>query len=251
LSRNGICLGAIFLTKARLARHFCFNPLCYLSMRVVIVDDHILVRSGLCRLLHGFSGVHVVGEADTAAQALQQVDFHCPDIVLLDISLPDRSGLEVLVDIKRKQPHVHVVILSMHDEVAQVHQALERGASAYVVKDALPTELELALNAAYSGQLFISPKVSAKTLAPLLPRKHQSAQPANAMALLTPRQQQILRQLAQGHTTKEIAAQLGISNKTVETHRARMMETLGCRRANELLLLAARHMHDGLMPVTG
>jgi len=193
----------------------------------------------------------VVGEADTATQALQQVDFHCPDIVLLDISLPDRSGLEVLVDIKRKQPLVHVVILSMHDEVTQVRQALERGASAYVVKDALPTELELALNAAYSGQLFISPKVSAKTLAPLLPRKHQSAQSANAMALLTPRQQQILRQLAQGHTTKEIAAQLGISNKTVETHRARMMETLGCRRANELLLLAARHMHDGLMPITG
>jgi len=217
-------------------------------MRVVIVDDHILVRSGLCRLLHGFSGVQVVGEADTAVQALQQVDFHCPDIVLLDISLPDRSGLDVLVDIIRKQSQVRVVMLSMHDEAAHVQEALERGASAYVVKDALPAELELALNAAYSGQLFISPKVSAKTLAPLLPHKHKSVQPANAMAALTPRQKQILRQLGQGRTTKEIAAQLGISNKTVETHRARMMETLGCRRANELLLLAARQVHDGLLP---
>jgi len=214
-------------------------------MRVVIVDDHILVRSGLCRLLQGFAGVHVVGEADTAAQAVQQVDFHCPDIVLLDISLPDRSGLDVLVDIVHKHPQVRVVMLSMHDEAIHVQEALERGARAYVVKDALPAELELALNAAYSGQLFISPKVSAKTLAPLLPHTHPASQPVNGMAALTPRQRQILRQLGQGHTTKEIAAQLGVSSKTVETHRARMMETLGCRRANELLLLAARHVHDG------
>jgi len=217
-------------------------------MRVVIVDDHILVRSGLCRLLQGFAGVHVVGEADTGAQALQQVGFHCPDIVLLDISLPDRSGLDVLVDIIHQHPQTRVVMLSMHDETTHVQEALERGAKAYVVKDALPTELELALNAAYAGQIFISPKVSAKMLAPLLPQHKKANQSSNGITALTPRQKQILRQLGQGRTTKEIAASLGISSKTVETHRARMMETLGCRRANELLLLAARYVQDGSMP---
>jgi len=210
-------------------------------MRVVIVDDHALVRSGLSRWLHGFSGVKVVGEAGTAVQAVQQVDFHRPDIVLLDIDLPDRNGLEILEEIKGIQSHIRIAILSMHDEISYVHEALERGASGYVLKDAGPAELELALNAIYSGQVFISPKLSAKMLASRWSRSHDNpGHPFNLLETLTPRQRQVLQQLGTGRSTKEIASDLGISVKTVETHRARMMETLGYQRANELLLLAAR-----------
>lgn len=208
-------------------------------MRVLIVDDHTLVRAGLCRLLQGFASVQVVGEASNAEQALEMTVLHQPDVVLLDLSLPGRSGLEALSDIRRKTPKTRVVMMSMHDDAAHVRDALDRGAAGFVVKDAAPQELELALQAAHAGQVFLSPQISARMLAPMLGRERPTG-----VAALPPRQRQILAQLGKGQTTKEIAADLGISVKTVETHRARMMEALGCRRANDLLLLAARHQNE-------
>jgi DNA-binding CsgD family transcriptional regulator len=115
----------------------------------------------------------------------------------------------------------------------------DRGAVGFVVKDAAPQELELALRAAHAGQVFLSPQISAKMLAPMLGREKPTG-----IAALSPRQREILRRIGKGESNKEIAADLGISVKTVETHRARMMESLGCRRANDLLLLAARHQHE-------
>ncbi len=208
-------------------------------MRVLIVDDHTLVRAGLCRLLQTFGGVLVIGEASSAEQALELAVREQPDVVLLDLSLPGRSGLEALSDIGHKVPNARVVMMSMHDDTAHVRDALDRGAVGFVVKDAAPQELELALRAAHSGQVFLSPQISARMLAPLLGRERPTG-----IAALSPRQRQILRQLGNGQSTKEIAAELGISVKTVETHRARMMEALGCRRANDLLLLAVRHQQE-------
>lgn len=208
-------------------------------MRVLIVDDHTLVRAGLCRLLQGFAGIEVVAEASNAEQALELALQHRPDVVLLDLSLPGRSGLEALADIRARLPQARVVIMSMHDDTQHVRDALDRGATGFVVKDAAPQELELALHAACSGQVFLSPQISTRMLAPLQGR----ARPTG-IAALSPRQRQILRRLGNGQSTKEIAVDLGISAKTVETHRARMMEALGCRRANDLLLLAAHHRHE-------
>ncbi|MBN8798830.1 MAG: response regulator transcription factor [Stenotrophomonas nitritireducens] len=208
-------------------------------MRVLIVDDHTLVRAGLCRLLQTFGGVLVTGEASNAEQALELAVQQHPDVVLMDLSLPGRSGLEALSDIRRKVPQARVVMMSMHDDTAHVRDALDRGAVGFVVKDAAPQELEIALRAAHSGQVFLSPQISARMLAPMLGRERPTG-----IAALSPRQRQILRQLGNGRTTKEIAAELGISVKTVETHRARMMEALGCRRANDLLLLAVRHQQE-------
>ena len=208
-------------------------------MRVLIVDDHTLVRAGLCRLLQGFAGVEVAAEASNAEQALELALQHHPDVVLLDLSLPGRSGLEALSDIRTRLPRARVVMMSMHDDTQHVRDALDRGAAGFVVKDAAPQELELALHAACSGQVFLSPQVSARMLAPAQGRERPTG-----IAALSPRQRQILRRLGNGQSTKEIAADLGISAKTVETHRARMMEALGCRRANDLLLLAARHQHE-------
>ncbi|WP_269791838.1 response regulator transcription factor [Stenotrophomonas sp. Iso1] len=208
-------------------------------MRVLIVDDHTLVRAGLSRLLQSFDGIEVVAEASNAEQALEMALFHVPDLILLDLSLPGRSGLDALSDIRERIPHARAVIMSMHDDASHVRDALDRGAVGFLVKDAATAELELALRAAHAGQVFLSPQISAKMLAPLLSR----ARPTG-IAALSPRQRQILRYLGNGQTTKEIAAELGISVKTVETHRARMMEVLGCRRANDLLLLAVRHEKD-------
>ena len=208
-------------------------------VRVLIVDDHTLVRAGLCRLLQTFGGVLVVGEASNADQALELAVQHHPEVVLMDLSLPGRSGLEALSDIRRRVPQARVVMMSMHDDTAHVRDALDRGAVGFVVKDAAPQELEVALRAAHSGQVFLSPQISTRMLAPMLGRERPTG-----IAALSPRQRQILRQLGNGRTTKENAAELGISVKTVETHRARMMEALGCRRANDLLLLAVRHQQE-------
>ncbi len=209
------------------------------TVRVLIVDDHTLVRAGLCRLLQGFSDMQVVAEASNAEQALELALHHRPDVVLLDLSLPGRSGLEALSDIRRQLPATRVVMMSMHDDSGHVRDALDRGAAGFVVKDDAPQELELALQAAHSGQVFLSSQISARMLAPLLNRERPTG-----IAALSPRQRQILRRLGNGQNTKEIAVELGISAKTVETHRARMMEALGCRRASDLLLLAARHQHE-------
>ena len=208
-------------------------------VRLLIVDDHTLVRAGLTRLLQTFDGIQVVAEASNAEQALEMALFHVPDLILLDLSLPDRSGLDLLPLLRESLPQTRVVIMSMHNDPTQVRVALDRGCAGFVVKEAAPMELELALRAAADGQVFLSPQVSSKMLAPML-----NSQRPTGVAALSPRQREILRQLGSGMSSKEIAAQLGISVKTVETHRARMMESLGCRRANDLLLLAARHQNE-------
>ncbi len=208
-------------------------------MRVIIVDDHTLVRAGISRLLQTFADIDVVAEASTAQQAVDAAILHRPDVVLMDLSLPGRSGLDAMTDVLRATPGTRVVMMSMHDDLLHVRDALDRGATGFVVKDAAPQELELALRAAIAGQVFLSPQISSRMIAPMLGRDKPVG-----VAALPPRQREILREIGRGQSNKEIAAALGISIKTVETHRARMMETLGCRRANDLVLLAARHHNE-------
>jgi len=207
------------------------------NARILIVDDHTLVRAGLVQLVQGFSGYEVIGEARDCAQAVELTLRHAPDLVLLDLSLPDRSGLDALRLIGEHAPQTRVVMMSMHDDAQHVREALDCGAAGFIVKDAAPMELELALRAAAAGEVFLSPRLSSKIIAPLLGRE----QHPNGIAALPPRQLQIFDGIGQGLSNKEIAANLGISVKTVNTHRARMMETLGCRRASQLVLLAIQH----------
>lgn len=208
-------------------------------MRVLLCDDHTLIRAGLRRLVEQFEGVHVVAEAASADEAVARAREHAPDVVLLDLSMPGRSGFEALDDLRRVVPQCAVVIMSMHDDATHVREALSRGASGFVVKEAAPAELEIALRAAAAGRTFLSPQVQAGQLAT------NNAQRGAAGAQLPARQREILMALGAGRTTKQIAADLGISVKTVETHRARLMEALGCRNAVELLRAAVR-AHAGL-----
>lgn len=209
-------------------------------MRLLIADDHTLVRAGMRRLIEGFEGMVVVGEASDGEEALELAALHRPDIVLLDLSMPGRNGLEVTASLQRDWPGIRVVIISMHTDLARVRQALDAGASGFVVKDAAVAELELAVRAAAAGRTFLSPQISAQMVDSLL-RKDGP----RGIDALSPRQREILERLGRGQGNREIAAALGIGVKTVETHRARMMETLGCSKAPELLRLAMRHVDGG------
>lgn len=204
-------------------------------MRVLLADDHTLVRAGVRRLLESFAGVEVVGEAKNGMEVLDLCTLHRPDAVLLDLQMPGKSGFEVAVELREQHPAIAVVIMSMHTDMTYVRQALDAGASGFVVKDAAPGELELALKAAAIGQTFLSPQIASNMVNTLLKRETRGVE------ALSPRQRDILRRLGQGQSSKEIAAELGISIKTVETHRARMMEVLGVKRANELLRYAVQH----------
>jgi DNA-binding NarL/FixJ family response regulator len=207
-------------------------------IRVLICDDHTLVRAGLRRLVDSFDGIEVVGEASSADEVVQRARQMVPDVVLLDVSMPGRSGFDALAELRENQPDIAVVIMSMHDDSLHVREAMQRGASGFVVKEAAPAELEVAIRAAAAGRTFLSPQVFASQL----------QQPGMRKSLgdidrLSRRQREILDALGAGRTTKQIAADLGLSVKTVETHRSRMMETLGCRNSVELLRMAMR-LHD-------
>jgi len=178
----------------------------------------------------------VIDEARDCAQAVELARRHAPDVMLLDLSLPDGSGLDALPLIRSHTPHTRVMMMSMHDDPQHVREAIDRGAAGFIVKDAAPMELELALRTILNGESFFSPRLSSRMMASLLERNTPSGIDA-----LPPRQREIFDGIGQGLSNKEIAANLGISVKTVNTHRARMMETLGCRRANQLVLLAIQH----------
>jgi DNA-binding NarL/FixJ family response regulator len=199
-------------------------------LRVLIVDDHVLVRAGLRRLVEGFPGAVVVAEADDGDQVPALVAQHRPDIVITDLSMRRHSGYDVLRSVTREYPGVRVIVVSMHDDAAHVSHAMDAGASCYVVKDAAPGELEIALRAAAAGQTFLSPRVAAAQL------RADRGGPQ-----LSPRQKEILQLLGQGLATKEIAARLRLSVKTVETHRARLMRALNLKRASELVRYAFLH----------
>jgi DNA-binding NarL/FixJ family response regulator len=210
-------------------------------LRVLICDDHTLVRAGLRRLLDAFDGIEVVGEASSADEAVLRSQQLLPHIVLLDLSMPGRSGFDALVELRKTCPETAVVIMSMHDDALHVREALTRGALGFVVKDAAPAELEIAIRAAATGRTFLSPQVSAPQLQGY--RNGKAGGRDGEVESLPRRQREILNALGAGRTTKQIAGDLGISIKTVETHRSRMMEALGCRNASELLRVAMRH-HD-------
>ena len=208
-------------------------------LRVLICDDHTLVRAGLRRLLESFADIEVVAEASNADEAVLRTREALPHIVLLDLSMPGRSGFDALAELRTTSPETAVVIMSMHDDALHVREALARGAMGFVVKEAAPAELEIALRAAAAGRTYLSPHVQA----PQLQALRNGARGEGNVDALPRRQREILDAIGAGRSTKQIAGDLGISVKTVETHRARIMEALGCRNAGELLRIALR-LHD-------
>jgi len=212
------------------------------SIRVFIADDHALVRAGFRSLLQSFEGIEVVGEAEDGHATLELLKENQVDILLLDVSMKELNGLEVLGRAPKVDPNIRVIMLSMYANEEYVLQALKRGASGYLLKDAGPEELELAVRSVARGGTYLSPAVSKHVVEEYV-RRGRSNRPAPEEAPfeeLTPRQREILQLIAEGHSTKEIAAKLDLSIKTVETHRAALMSRLGIHDVAGLVRYAIR-----------
>ncbi len=207
------------------------------AIRVLLAEDHALVRAGLCALLKDATGVEIVAETGDGQDALRRIRAQRPDVALLDIAMPGLNGLDVLIRVKEECPEVQVIILSMHANDEYVRQALRAGAAGYVLKDAGAADLEQAIRAAVRGETYLSPAVSRHVIEEYA--KGHGAEPG-LLEALTPRQREILQLVAEGHTTKDIAHILNLSGKTVETHRAQLMERLGIHDVPGLVRYAIR-----------
>ena len=211
--------------------------------RIILADDHQLVRAGIRSLLQRIPDVHVMAEAGDADEALRLIATQQPDIVLMDIGMAGLNGLEATERIAQAFPNVRVIILSMHDNKEYVLQALRAGAAGYLLKDSAKAELELAVRAVARGETYLSPPVSKHVIAAYVRRAIGiSAAPEDEQDLqrLTPRQREVLRHIAAGQTSQAIANTLGISVKTVETHRAQIMERLDIHDVAGLVRYAIR-----------
>ncbi len=193
-------------------------------IRVLIADDHALVRAGLRALLARIGGVEVVGEAANGRDALRLMRELEPDLALLDIAMPELNGLDTAARAARSHPKVRVMIVSMHATEGYVREALRAGAAGYVLKDAEIEELERAIRAVARGERYLTPAISSQVIEGLLRAERGEAK--NSDEPLTVRQREVLQLIAEGHGTRAIAERLHLSVKTVETHRAQIMERL-------------------------
>lgn len=206
-------------------------------VRVLLADDHTLVRAGLRKLLESMPEIDVVGEASEGLAVLALAEKWQPHIVLMDIAMPGLNGLDATARLRTALPEIQVLILSMHQNEAYVQQALRHGAAGYLLKDAAPTELDAALKAVLRGEVYLSAAVSKGVMSDYVQRLRSDESAAD---LLTPRQREVLKLLAQGQSSKEIARLLDLSLKTVDTHRSQLMKQLGIHEVTGLVRYAIR-----------
>ena len=208
------------------------------SIRVLIADDHAVLRAGLRLLLNNQPDMEAIGEASTARETLEKAADLRPDVILLDITMPDMSGLSILRSLLERAPQARILVLTMHADEDYLREALRLGAAGYVVKSAADQELLAAIRAVMRGDVYIHPSMTRALLETLVSSDHAPSQ--DPWDDLSEREQQVIRRVAQGYTNREIAEQLHLSVKTVETYRARAMEKLGLRTRAQLVQYAAR-----------
>ena len=207
------------------------------EIRVLIADDHALVRAGIRALLDKLPGIIVMAEASDGQQVLDLVSQHRPDIVLMDIAMPVLNGLEATRQLASEYPDIGIIILSIYADEEHVYQALRSGAAGYLLKGAATEELELAIRAVAQGESYLSPPVSKPVIMEYIRRTNAGPAPVER---LSPRQTEILALIAAGKTTKQVAMQLEINIKTVETHRTALMARLGVRDVAGLVRQAVK-----------
>jgi DNA-binding NarL/FixJ family response regulator len=208
--------------------------------RILLVDDHQMMRAGLRSLLDGEGGLRVVGEAENGRAAVELAHSLAPHVVLMDITMPDLNGIEATRQIVAASPQTKVVALSMHADRQFVTDMLKAGAVGYLLKNSAASELLAAIRAVMTGRNYLSPTITAVVVDRLVRGGGEDGDPS-AFAALTPRERQVLQLIAEGRTNKEIAAQLNVGTKTVETHRAQLMDKLNIRTVAELTKYAIRH----------
>jgi DNA-binding NarL/FixJ family response regulator len=203
-------------------------------VRILIADDHGIVRSGLRTLLESHEGLEVIAEADNGADARDLAISERPDLAILDVKMPGLTGLQATREIREQAPDVAVLILSMHDEDRYLFEALKAGASGYVLKRAADSDLLKAIEAVQRGEPFLTPEAQQALIKDVL------GQGESRQEELTPREEEVVTLVAEAHTNKEIAGLLGLSEKTVENHRSNAMRKLGMRDRVELVRYAIR-----------
>jgi len=208
-------------------------------IRVLIVDDHAVVRSGLRHVLNAEEGIEVVGEAGDAQQAVFEARAQKPDVVLMDVVMPGKSGIETIPDVLKDAPETKVLMLSMQDDPRYVREAFAAGAAGYILKEAADTDVVAAVRAVAAGGRYVHPSLGARMVAvDAQERKRAESDP------LSDRERDVLRLLALGHTNQEISAQLYISVRTAETHRAHIMQKLRLTTRAQLVRYA---LGEGLL----
>ena len=207
------------------------------NLRILLVEDHALVRAGMKALLQKIEGTEVVADMGDGLEAVKYVQTDTPDLVLMDIAMPGLNGLDATARIVKESPTTRVILLSMHANEEYLRQALQVGASGYLLKGAELAELELALKTVARGERYLTPAVAKYAIEAY---REKSEGPAGPLAKLSMRQREILQLIAEGQTTKEIAHRLNLSVKTVETHRSQLMERLDIHDVPGLVRFAMR-----------
>jgi DNA-binding NarL/FixJ family response regulator len=215
-------------------------------IRIVIADDHTIVREGLRQLLAAAGDFEIVGEARDGLETMQRVRELDFDVLLLDISMPGRSGMELIKQIRSERPRLRILVLSMHQEHQYAVRAIRAGASGYLTKESASRELATALRKVASGGAYITPEVGEQLALGAMPQTD-----APPHTTLSDREFQVLRMLVSGEAVSEIAESLNLSVKTVSTHKARLMQKLGVTNASELFHYALKHRLTDGAPPTG
>jgi DNA-binding NarL/FixJ family response regulator len=210
----------------------------------MLVDDHVVVREGLKALIDGQPDMEVIAEASDGHAALQQVQTHQPDVVIMDVSMPELNGEQATEQLRRDEPAVKVLALSIHEDTGYVRRLIEAGAAGYVLKRSAAETLIAAIRAVAAGEMYLDPSLAIKLVSELMRDRSRASSPIGNE--LSEREAEVVRLVAQGYSNKEIAAQLAIGVRTVETYKARAMEKLGLDSRAALVRYAAQHgwLHD-------
>ena len=212
-----------------------------IKIRLIICDDHAVVRSGLVMLLHGKQGIEVVGEASEGDEAIRMAEQLKPDVVLMDLSMPHgKDGMTATAELKKLMPSIAVLILTMHDDEEYLFRAIQIGASGYILKNAPHDELMSAIQTIAEGDAYLYPSATKRLMGEYLARIRNGGEGVSAFETLSDREKEILGWIAKGYSNKEIAEMLVISVKTVETHKSHLMDKLGLRSRPELIKLALK-----------
>lgn len=210
-------------------------------IKLLICDDHAVVRSGLAMLLNGRNGIEVVGEASEGDEAIAMAEQLQPNVVLMDLSMPHgKDGMTATTELKKLMPETSVLILTMHDDDEYLFRAIQVGASGYILKNAPHDELLSAIQSVAAGNAYLYPTATKRLMGEYLERLHNGGEGSGPYDLLSDREKEVLGWLAKGYSNKEIGESLFISVKTVETHKSNLMEKLGLRTRPELIKFAAK-----------
>jgi two-component system, NarL family, response regulator NreC len=210
------------------------------KIKVLLADDHTIVRQGLRALLESQEDIEVVGEAEDGRQAFEKTKELVPDVVVIDITMPNLNGVEATRQIKKLNQEIKVLVLTVHDNEEYVHQILQAGASGYLLKESAVSDLVSAINAVKKGDIFLSPSISKVVVKDYIRHAVEGSGDFDSLDILTSREREVLQLIAEGHTNREVAHQLKLSVKTVDVHRSHIMEKLNIHDVTGLVKYSIR-----------